>query len=246
MTARATARASRARGLRTSLTVIAAVIAGCAAPARAEVGATVSAFSDLRFRGYSLSDGRPVAIVDFAYDDRSGLYADAAATGLLRPRGGPGALSLQLTGGYARRLASGNTLDFGITHSTYSYSRRADRASSYTEIYAGIARGGFSSRLFLSPRDFEGRRWTAYGELNQTVSPARRLSIDGHVGLLLPLHSAADESYRSEVDWRLGVSREVGRVSLRVAYSGGAFGHDSYPGRRHDRTALVLGASLIL
>ena len=100
-------------------TIVAVLGIGCAAPARAEVGATVSAFSDLRFRGYSLSEGSPVAILDLAVDDPSGLYADAAGMGVFR-NSGPAPLALQLTGGYAKRLKSGTTLDFGITHSTYS------------------------------------------------------------------------------------------------------------------------------
>ena len=49
----------------------------------AELGATVSVFNDLQFRGYSLSDGRPVATLDFAYDDPSGFYAGASGTGVL-------------------------------------------------------------------------------------------------------------------------------------------------------------------
>ena len=127
-------------------------------------------FSDLQFRGYSLSEGQQVAILDFAYDQPSGFYADVSGTGVLRD-GGPAPLGLQLTGGYARRLKSGTTLDFGLTQSTYSNYSSAARGNSYAEVYAGIARGALSSRLFLSPHYFERGRWSAYGELNASVSP---------------------------------------------------------------------------
>src|SRR4051794_29766688 len=89
--ARAKARICRARGSRTSFRLLTAagLLAGCwAGPARAEVGATASIFSDYRFRGYSLSERRPVGIFDFAYDDASGLYADASISGVLRRDGG--------------------------------------------------------------------------------------------------------------------------------------------------------------
>jgi len=242
VTVRAEVRASRAPGSRIRLVIFAALGIGCAAPAHAEVGATLSLFSDLRFRGYSLSEGRPVAILDFAYDDPSGLYADAAGTGVLRS-GGPAPLALQVTGGYAKRLKSGTTLDFGITHSTYSSYSSAARGNSYTEIYAGIARGALSSRIFLSPHYFETGRWSAYGEVNASVSPAPRWSLDGHVGVQLPLHAPYGQTYRPELDWRLGATRDLGRLSLHAAWSAGAPGRDAYRGRHHSRSALVLGAS---
>ena len=214
-------------------------------PARAEVGATASVFSEARFRGYSLSRGRPVAILDVAYDDRSGFYADAAATGVLRG-GEPTPLSVQLTGGYARRLKSGTTLDFGITHSAYSEYSSRERGSSYTEVYAGIARGGFSSRLFVSPHYFASGTWTAYGEVNADLSPIRKWTIEGHVGMLVPLRTREDERYSRDVDWRIGISREIGRASLHVAWSDGHPGYDFYNQRRHSRSALVVGATWAL
>jgi uncharacterized protein (TIGR02001 family) len=238
-------RASRAHASPTSLLVFAALGAGFAAPANADAGATASLYSDLQFRGYSLSAGRPVAILDFAYDDPSGFYVDASGTGVLRSSR-PEPLGLQLTGGYARRLKSGTSLDFGITHSTYSAYSSAGRSNSYTEVYAGIARGALSSRIFLSPHYFESRRWSAYGEVNASVSPLRRWDVDGHLGLHVPLRAPANESYRPEVDWRLGLTRELGPLSIHASWSGGAPGRDTYRGRYRSRSALVLGASWVL
>jgi uncharacterized protein (TIGR02001 family) len=211
----------------------------------AEVGATVSAFSDLRFRSYSLSQGRPVAILDFAYDDPSGFYADAAGIGVFR-RDGPEPLGLQLTGGYAKRLKSGTTLDFGITHSAYSRYSSAARGNSYTEIYAGVARGGLSSRIFLSPHYFESGRWSVYGEVNAHISPAQRWIVEGHVGVQVPLHASYGGRYQRQSDWRLGVTRELGRLSLHASWSAGAPGRDVYRGNAHSRSAVVLGASVAL
>jgi uncharacterized protein (TIGR02001 family) len=246
------ARAEAARpahGSRTSITARIAVclLVGCtAAPAAAEIGATVSAFSDARLRGYSLSAGRPVGILDFAYDDASGFYADAAGMGVLRDGGDPAPLGLQLTGGYARRLKSGTTLDFGITHSSYSRYSSGASGRSYTEVYAGIARGAISSRIFLSPHYFASGHWTAYGEVNANVSPARKWNVNGHVGVLVPIRVPYGASYRTQADWSIGVSREIGRLSLHAAWSDGAPGRDSYYGRGHSRRAFVVGASWIL
>jgi uncharacterized protein (TIGR02001 family) len=214
--------------------------------AAAEVGATASIFSDARLRGYSLSEGRPVGMLDFAYDDASGFYAGAAASAVLGRGGDPAPLGIQVTGGYAKRLKSGTTLDFGITHSTYSYYVNGERGKSYTEAYVGVARGALSSRIFLSPHYFESGNWIAYGEVNANVSPARKWSIEAHAGMLVPLRTPHADRYRPNFDWRIGASRELGRVSLHAAWSDGSPGDDVYDQRRHSRSALVLGATLAL
>lgn len=248
MSARAAAPGSRARGSRTRSFGwgLALFLAGMsAAPARAEIGATASIFSDDRFRGYSLSDGRPVGILDFAYDDPSGFYADVSGTGVLKRNASLRPLSVQLSGGYAKRLESGTSLDFGITHSTYAHYSQS-QAGSYTEVYAGISRGGLSSRIFLSPHYFQSGRWTAYGEVDGNISPARHWSIDGHVGMLVTLRAPYGQGDGADFDWSIGAAREFGRLSVHAAWSDGAPGHDFYDNRRHSRSALVIGATLSL
>lgn len=219
---------------------------GFAPPVSAEIGATVSVFSDARFRGYSLSDGRPVGILDFAYDDPSGFYADVSGTGVLERGSNPSPLALQLNGGYAKRLESGASLDFGVTHSIYANYSADSHGSSDTEVYAGISRGGLSSRIFLSPHYFEAGRWTAYGEVNGNIRPARHWSIDAHMGMLVSLRIPYAGRGRPDFDWSVGATREFGRISLHAAWTDGAPGHDFYDNRRHSRSALVVGATCSL
>lgn len=186
-------------------------------------------------------------MLDFAYDDPSGLYVDGSATGVLRRGGRPAPLGLQIDGGYAKRLRSGTTLDFGVTNSTYSHYSEGSSARSYSEVYAGISRGGLSSRIFFSPHYSESGLWTAYGEVNASVSPARKWSLDGHVGMLVPLRTpSGDERYRRAFDWRVGVSREIGRVSLHLAWDRGTGGRPYYGDRAYTRRALVAGVSWVL
>ena len=202
--------------------------------------------SDERFRGYSLSAGRPVAVLDFAYDGPSGFYADVSGTSVLQ-RGHPSPLGLELSGGYAKRLRSGTTLDFGVTNSTYSHYSGSRTARSYTEIYAGISRGDLSSRIFFSPHYSERGLWTAYGEVNGSVSPGRKWSLDGHAGILVPLKTPpGPERYRTAFDWRLGVTRELGRVSLHLSWNEGERGRAYYGNRSSRGHAVVVGASFVL
>jgi uncharacterized protein (TIGR02001 family) len=220
----------------------------CAAsPATAEVGAAVSVFSDARFRGYSLSSGHPVAVVDLSYDDPSGLYGAVSASAVASSDDGIQPLGLQLSGGYAKRLPGGVTIDVGAVHSSYTHYSSRGSATSYTEIYAGASRGFLTSRVYLSPHYFGHGRKAAYGELDATVSPLRKLRLSGHVGLLVPIdYPGAHNDDRAQYDWRLGVAREVGPATLHVIATGGGPGRDYYGDRWHDRTALIFGLSWAL
>jgi len=240
-----------ARGWAASSLGLQAVIAGlllfAASPASAEVGAAVSVFSDARFRGYTLSSGHPVAVVDLSYDDPSGLYGAVSASAVASSGDGIQPLGLQLSGGYAKRLPGGVTIDIGAVHSSYTLYTSRGASTSYTEIYAGASRGFLTSRIYLSPHYFGHGTKAAYGELDATVSPLRRLRLSGHVGLLVPIeYPGANHDDRAQYDWRLGVAREVGPATLHVIATGGGPGHDYYGDRRHNRTALILGLSWAL
>ena len=79
----------------------------CALPASAQVRVTGTIASDARFRGRSVSEGRPVATLDVAYDAADGAYAGAAISGVADDRSGPDVLSVQAYGGYVTRLKNG-------------------------------------------------------------------------------------------------------------------------------------------
>lgn len=237
---------ARFAGLRHFRTLIGATLLLGASPAAAELGATVSAFSDHRFRGYSLSAGRPVALLDFAYDDPSGLYAAASAS-VVASRDGVRPLGLQANIGYAKTIGSGLTLDVGAVHYRYSEYSGSDHSRDYSEIYVGLSHKWISSRVYFSPHYFDAGTRTVYGEVNASFSPADEWNLEGHAGTLVHLSSRPGAYiWRTEFDWRAGVSREIGRASLHLALSGGGPGPDHYYGRPHHRTALVAGVSFAL
>src|SRR5215210_6311790 len=223
----------------------AAMLLLCASPAAAEIGVTASIFSDLQFRGYSLSSGHPVALLDFAYDDPSGAYAALSASAVADDGVRP--LGVQANLGYAKAIGSATTVDFGISHSNYSEHSSDGSSTSYTEAYLGLAHKALSARIYFSPHYFEKGTRTIYAEVNGGFSPAVKWSVDGHVGMLVPVSTRpTSEVQRTQFDWRAGLSREVGRASLHLALSGAGPGHDYYEERPHHRTALVAGVSLPL
>ena len=218
-------------------TAIAICCLYAAAPAEADVGAAVSVFNDARFRGFSISDHHPVGLVDLSYDDASGAYLAASGTAVASSDG-VHPLALIVNGGLAKRLQSGITIDAGIVHSEYSHYSSALSGRSYTEVYGGVSRKSVSGRLYFSPHYFGTGHATLYGELDNNVGLARKLRLQGHVGLLVPLRG----KQHPILDWRLGLTRQFGRISLHAAWAGAA-------GRRYDDTysrsssGFVFGAS---
>ncbi len=222
------------------------MLAGLAAtPAAAQVGATVSAFTDARFRGYSLSGGHPAGFIDLSYDSPSGFYAALSGSAVADPEG-PQPLGLQLNAGYARQLPGEITVDSGIIHSEYARYSTRGRTNSYTELYVGVSHKALSSRIFFSPHYFQANWMTLYGEVDGNFRLAPKLRATGHLGMLVPLHSPAGSTLRSEWDWRLGLTRQFGPVSLQLAWTGARPARANDPYRKHRGDALVAGFSWVL
>jgi hypothetical protein len=226
--------------------IVATSLAVTAAPALGQVGAVLSAYSDERFRGYSLSDGRPVGILDLSYDDARGFYG-ALSGSVVASREGLRPLSATVNGGYARRLGSRFTGDAGVIHSQYSHYSGLASGRSYTEIYAGLSGKQVGTRLSASP-DYVGTAgWTLHGEINGHFDVTPTLLADGAFGALLPIGGGAySGSSRLQWDARVGVTQRLGPVSLHAALTSRAKGPDIYAGRTHRRTALVFGVSAAL
>jgi len=212
--------------------------------AAAQFGAVVSIFSDDRFRGASVSDGRPVGTLDVSYDVRSGLYASLSGTVVATRGEGLKALSAVLNGGYAKRLRSGLTVDFGVFHSRYSHYSRLSSRRDFTEAYAGLAGKNIAGRLSVSPNYFGLARWTAYGEVDAHLDLSPNTQLEAEAGLLVPLgENAAGANLNSQVDSRLGLAQRLGPVTLHAAVSARNSSAPIYGGRGHDRVAIVLGIS---
>ena len=114
------------------------VTTGVAQRAQAQWNGEVEVTSDERWRGRSLSAGRPAATVSLGYDDRSGIYVDGSAT-VAALRSGPDLVSIGVDAGYARRLESGLVLDLGLTRHEFRGAGSGASGSGYTELYVGAS-----------------------------------------------------------------------------------------------------------
>jgi len=226
------------------------LLAGCALvatgiaalPAQAQVSASIGIESDYRFRGRTLSDGRPVVTADVGYDDQSGFYLGAAATAVVTGDD-VGVLNVQGNIGFAKRVTPSLTLDVGVLRSQYT-TRLRWRAVHYTEFYAGLSSHGFSTRVYYSPDYLARDVGTLYGELDYAMSPADKWQLSAHAGKMVFVANRPPLAPRlGNYDWRVGVSRQLGRFTARATLVGGGPGQEYYGGKLHKRVALVGGGS---
>lgn len=211
--------------------------------AHAQIVGSIGVESDVRFRGYSLSNGNPAATIDLGYEHHSGLYLNGSATaGVVHSD--PALLNYQLNAGYATWVSPTVSVDAGVVRNWYTRHARGTGDTHYTEIYLGMAAQGISSRIYYSPDYFRPGAHTLYAELEGALDLAPKWRLNGHVGLLTHLSDPPRYVRRERYDWRLTLGRDLGRLDLHASLSGGGPGDDYYYGRRHSSTALTLGASL--
>lgn len=213
--------------------------------AHAQVGALVSIYNDDRFRGISLSDGRPVGILDISYDAADGLYASGSGRMVATREEGLQVLGFSLNGGYATRLNSSLTGDLGVIHSQYSSYSGLAGGRSYTEVYAGVSGKLIGGRISISPDYLGVSRWTVYAEMNAHYDLSRGTLLEGEVGVLTALSARYGRSGRPHPDARIGIAQRLGWLTLHADVTTRS-GDYVYAGRGHSRTALAVGISTAL
>lgn len=212
------------------------------APAQAQLGANIGIESDYRFRGVSLTDRRPAATLQLAYDHPSGVYLNVSGIGALG-RDNPRFVGVQGNVGYARRIGRALYIDSGLVRSEYEAPVGRSRSRHYTEAYVGLGTEHFSARVAYSPDYFHPDAETLYGEVEAAFQPGPEWRLNAHVGALVYLQSPYYLDHSAYYDWRVGASRQLNSFEVHAALSGGGPGEDYYGRRPRGRTALTVGAS---
>lgn len=216
-----------------------------AASAHAQLAAAGAITTDYRYRGISLSGGRPALSLDLSWDVTGGR-ADGAYVGASLI-GGPGAgdagprLSHLEYLGYARRLGGDWAWDVGLSHADFTRYVGAGAADN-GEVYAGLRRAAVSAYLHYSPDYFGSRERTLYSELEASLHAAAHWRLFAHVGALTPLGGAALFPFRERYDASAGIAALLSRGELRLSVT--TAGPAVYSGEgAPSRSALVLAAS---
>ena len=224
--------------MRLSLAI--AAIVACAVPAQAaDLSGEIGLASDYRYRGLSLSAGRPVLQGSLTVEHGSGLYAEVWASTL-----GSAELAeaeIDFTAGYARDLGEHFSVELSANYFAYP----AASSDNYFEVsaMATAARGNASASLGISyvpgqraTRDDAGRRHDngyLFGAVDYALQQAP-VTLKASLGYE---HGAFDEVERGgKWDWSAG-----GEIALAPARLG-----LSFVGSNADDADRALVASLFL
>jgi uncharacterized protein (TIGR02001 family) len=190
-----------------------------AAGAGAQFTGTLSAVSDYRFRGVSLSDQKPAAQASVDYDDPAGWYGGVFGS-TVQLAGDPATTGQAVAYlGVAKLIDDGFHWDAGVAYSAFSASRDYD----YGEVYAGITSSDFNARVHYSPDYFGFGGGSLYGEMNGTHRLGGGLTLLGHIGVLVPVGDGDDRyasTVRNPVDARAGLGFEMAGLNVQVAWVG--------------------------
>lgn len=198
--------------------------------AGAQVSGSVAALSDYRFRGVSLSDGRPAAQLSIAYDGNAGWYAGMLAASV-RPDERTRVL-LQAYLGIARPLRAGVEWEAGAEYSAVP----DDAGYRYPEFYLGLVTDRSSLRLYYARRYFGQPVPTLYAALEHSWPLTDRLQLRGHLGLLRREGPSAYGSGRYRTDARVGLGYNWRGYDLQLAWTLARGSREPYPfGYPYDR-----------
>jgi len=214
-----------------------------AAPARAEIGATLTFATQDRFRGYSVSNGYPAATVSLSYDDAAGPYVEGSVMVAGNPSEGVERSRIEGNAGYALRLKNGPTLDAGIVHAEYTGYRIYGAQAVFTEVYAGVITNHLSAHVHYSPNYFQRGISTFYADVDGSAPLTPRLRLAAHYGRLFQLDGRHEQAGTSTSDWRVGVSTDVNRLGFELALASGSNKRSFYGAVEKGGTALLFSVT---
>jgi len=223
---------------------LAALALAVAAPAHAQVAGAISAESDYRLRGFSLSDKGPALSANLSYDLPAGPYVGVAGAVGLVPHNGPELLSRILYGGFALRRPGGGSWDVGVSAQRYeSYRAGLSARLKYDEVYAGWNGESLDAHLRYSPNYIRPGVRTLYLDLNGAREIRPDWRVFGHLGVMDTIGGRARGSPMFRYDVRVGVARQVGPFDAHLAFTTRGPRTPGPSGR--DRHALTVGASYV-
>ena len=218
--------------LRGAVTVCVALI--CADAAGDQLSGSVSAVSDYRYRGVSLTDNDPAGQGTINFDDPSGLYVGTFLSNVRFAYASGSEAQVLSFAGYVWQLPSGVSGEVGADYALFTRTHDYD----HPEVYWGFASGVWSGRLYYAPRYFGGGN-AIYGELNAAQPLSDRFRIIAHGGVLL---SKSGNPYdgsgeRATFDARIGLGVDLDRFSVELSWAGLSNTRSAYPfggnGRRN-------------
>ncbi|GAB3096926.1 hypothetical protein GCM10027159_16320 [Lysobacter terrae] len=182
-----------------------------AAPACAQVSASVSAWSDYRYRGASLSDDAPALQAHVGYDFANDAFAGLLVSSVRVDESGSTEAMALAYAGRTWSLRGDWHVEAGIQYVAFTRSNEYD----YAEAYAGLGRRDASVRLHYADDYFGyGPAWYAEYDLRHAFSEHWHWT--AHAGLL---RNDAGDGARQRRDGSLGVGLVRGGYEWELLWS---------------------------
>jgi len=217
-----------------------------APPPALTVTCSVALVSDYRFRGVSQSDKGFAVQGGITVTHESGAYAGFWSSNLAGwgTFGGPN-LELDLVGGYKFEVATGTTLDLGLTWYMYpGGASKTDFAEPYLKLSGIVGPASLSAGAAYAPRQQALGKWYNTGASAQTgvydnpgarkdnlyiwtdaaaALPSTPVTLKGHLGYSkgnagLGPNGTSVTPTGQYMDWLIGADVAVGRITLGIAY----------------------------
>ncbi len=173
--------------------------------AQAQISASVSAMSDYRYRGISLSGGQAAYSVAANFDTAWGGYAGASLA-TARMRYTRVDAQAMVYAGYARRLGESASWDAGVSDTRYHGSSRYN----YRELYLGVSGPRLNARIYTAAHYFGVGRRSVYAEVNGSHPLSDSVDLVGHVGYLVKPEARAD--------LRIGINAAFDAWNVQLAW----------------------------
>ena len=199
----------------------------------AEDSGHVALLSDYRYRGESLTDGRPALQAGVNFDYSSGVFVGALAS-TVRIDPAVSGLGAQLYAGYTRSFSDRASWEIGVV--TYLFPRTsntlAERGYDYSETFIGASYDTVNARFYYSNDYFGAGSRAVYLEVNALRPLDERVALTGHVGYLdhgQTLQSLAGGQAHSLFDFKAGIAIDVSGFTIELCIVGTNAPHDACP-----------------
>jgi len=182
--------------------------------AQAQISGNATIVSDYRYRGVSLSQGKPEAQVDIGYDSSNGWYSGILASGARLNYADTE--QLVAYAGYAGRFLS--ELNWEVGASDVRFVDNSDY--NYVEEFVGLSTDHFNARISFSPSYFDSQTRTIYAELNAVYPLQDHLQLLAHIGSLhyLVISDESSSMATSRYDGRIGVNAKFSDWNVQLAW----------------------------
>lgn len=200
-----------------ALILTATPLVAAAEEASSPISGSLAVVSDYRYRGYSLSDEQPALQAELTYTTKGGWYADAF-TSTIDEYAGPGdahGATVELDFAVGRGFSALGA-DWDVAASVYTYPGASGLSFWELPVSASKTWGSLTGTVgfeYAPAQSALGDRDSRYTYLAASWAPETwPVSLNASVGL-------EDGAFADhKLDWALGVSRDIGPVSLQLQY----------------------------